>query len=81
MNSIVGADESAVTHKGRTPLHFAANRGNVAIFRLLLLSGSGDPSIRDCEGKAAEDMILGPNGLPDEATEHSIKTLLHLSRS
>jgi 8-oxo-dGTP pyrophosphatase MutT (NUDIX family) len=53
---LLGANASAVTHKQRSPLHFASSRGNIEILRLLLLSGTATLAQPDYQGQTALDM-------------------------
>ena len=52
---LAGADVRMSTHKGRTPLHIAANNGAEELVRCLLLAGS-DPAAQDANGHSCLDM-------------------------
>lgn len=55
---LAGANPNGTTHKGRTPLHFAACRGALDLIRCLLVAGCA-PAARDSNGMRASELCDG----------------------
>lgn len=50
-----GADVNARTLRGYTPLMMAALHNHIHVLQALL-AAAADPSLRDCDGRAARDL-------------------------
>lgn len=52
----LGVDPNATNKHGRTPLHDAANTNKGSVMQMLA-EGGADPSLRDVDGKSANDLL------------------------
>lgn len=52
----LGGDPNAANKHGRTPLHDAATANKGSVMQLLV-EGGADPSLRDVDGKSAQDLL------------------------